>query len=239
MPSSLRHGLKCACLLLSLLLQQEAIFGQDAFLTSNETKILWQPNTVLSKDDYQGTLTLHLDSLMKKYGMEASACIGIWSVLDVPKKKKDRYRKFEKFYFAPAFDRMGSTRISDDSSQLAIENLSFDMAEYWSRWARRELQTFQDSTQATGTLTIWYQTVVDQMQHNKSSMYLGYIKDVCIDKKSGAFEDWKRLVSDLLKSTEAWTTTPEECHRLLTKTPVEPGYILAPHVMGSMFKPEE
>ena len=80
-------------------------------------------------------------SMFKKYSMTASASVGIWSILDVPKKKKDRGKKLEKVYFAPAFSKTGSAAISNDTMQIAIQAIYFDICEFAARLARKELKT--------------------------------------------------------------------------------------------------
>lgn len=175
---------------------------------------------------------------MDKYGLQATASVGIWSILDTPKKKADRHRKFERVYFAPAFEFSTSCTRTTDTLEIAKQNLYLDICEIAARWARRTLSSIQDSTKATGTLTIMYMTVKDEMHEKRKEMYRSYFKDVFLDKKPGAFEEWKRFYSKLLDETKQWATTPEECYRLMTRVPIEKGYIEAPTVMGSFKKNE-
>jgi len=93
--------------------------------------------------------------LMAKYEFSASASVGIWSILDMPEKKKDRYKKFEKVYFAPAFERTTSYTKTDDTLQIAMQNTYLDICEIWARWARKQLSNIQDSTKATGISWIY------------------------------------------------------------------------------------
>jgi hypothetical protein len=218
-----------------LVLVSQSVIGQNNYQTSDETHIFWQPNTKITKDDYQGQPTSQVDNMMDEYGFTASASVGIWSVLDIPKKKKDRYKKFEKVYFAPAFEKTTSYIRTNDSIQIEMQNLYFDICEVWARWARKELKALQDSTKATGTLSIFYMTVKEDMNKNRISMYRAYFKEVFIDKSNGAFEKWRKEIDKALEETIMWATTPDECFRLLTQKPIEDGYIMAPTLVGPLF----
>lgn len=207
-------------------------FGQTLYPTKDSVHIFWQPNVKLTSKDYQGQPTSNIEELMSKYNFSASASVGIWSILDIPEKKKDRYKKFEKVYFAPAFEKTTSFTKSGDSLQIAMQNLYFDICEVWARWARKELKSFQDSTKATGTLSILYMTIKQEMNDHRLTMYRVYFKDVFINKKEGAFAKWRQEIDKELADTKQWTTTPEECYRLMLQKPIEDGYIQAPKVVG-------
>ena len=206
--------------------------GQTNYPTQDSVHIFWQPDVKLTSKDYQGQPTSNVEDLMNKYGFSASASVGIWSILDIPKKKKDRLTKFEKVYFAPAFEKTTSFTKSDDSLQIAMQNLYFDICEVWARWARKELKSFQDSTNATGTLSILYMTIKQKMNDHRLTMYRMYFKDVFIDKKDGAFAKWRLEINKELTDLNQWATTPEECYRLMLQRPIEDGYIQAPKVVG-------
>ena len=60
-------------------------------------------------------------------------------------------------------------------------------------------------------------------------------KEVFIDKKVGAFSEWRKLINDWLSNTQKWATKPEECYRLMTEKPIEEGYIMSPYVMSPLF----
>jgi hypothetical protein len=212
--------------------------GQTNYPTRDSAHIFWQPGLRLTHLDYQGKETKQVSDIMDKYGLQATASVGIWSILDTPKKKADRYRKFEKVYFAPAFEISTSSTRTTDSLEIAKQNLYLDICEIAARWARRTLKSIQDSTKATGTLTIMYMTVKDEMHEKRLAMFNSYFKDVYDDKKPGAFEEWRNFYSKLLEDTKQWATTPEECYRLMTRKPIEKGYIEAPIVIGSFKKRE-
>jgi hypothetical protein len=210
-------------------------FGQTSYPTHDSVHIFWQPNLKLTYYDYTGQPDSIILDMMQKYQFSASASVGIWSILDIPKKKKDRYKKFEKVYFAPAFERTTSFAKSNDTLQIEMQNLYLDICEIWARWARKELKTLQDTTNSTGTLSIFYMTVKQDMNDRRLAINKAYIKEVFIDKIEGAFIKWKTDISKQLDETKQWATTPEECYRLMTGKPIEEGYIKAPTVIGPMF----
>jgi hypothetical protein len=221
-------------LFISFILIETFCNGQ-IYPTRDSIHIFWQPGLKITFNDYKGSPTAQTQEIMDKYDISVMASVGIWSVLDTPKKKRDRYRKFEKVYFAPAFERTTSYARTNDSIQIAIQNTYLDICEIWARWARQQLQSWQDTTKATGTLTIMYMTVKQEMNENRLKMYGGYFKDVIAEKKEGAFKEWRNLIEKWLDDTEQWAAKPEECYRLMTQQPIEEGYILAPTVLGPMF----
>jgi hypothetical protein len=171
---------------------------------------------------------------MEKHQFSASASVGIWSVLDYSKNKRERSRQYEKAYFAPAFDRTTSFVKTDDSIQVKMQNTFLDICEICARWARKELKMVQDSMKAPGALTIMYMTIKDRTEQMKNGMFRAYFKDVFIDRKPNAFVEWQNLIRKRLDTTKHWATTPEECYRLMTGKPIEKGYVMAPMVVGSL-----
>lgn len=224
-------------LLLTVFLETIAL-GQSTLSTRDSLHAFWQPDLKLTHRDYRGTETKEVIEVMDKYDFNASASVGVWSILDIPKRKADRYKKFEKVYFAPAFEFSTSFARTTDSLEIEKQNIYLDICEIAARWARRKLRSIQDSTKATGTLTIMYMTINDEMHEMRVGMYRSYFKDVFIDKKPNGFQEWRTFYDNLLSETKQWATTPEECYRLMTQKPIEKGYIEAPTVVGSFKKKE-
>ena len=210
------------------------IFGQINYPTKDSSHIFWQPNLKITYNDYIGEPTQEIKKIMDEYGFSASASVGIWSILDIPKKKKDRYKKMEKVYFAPAFERTTSFTETHDSLEIVMQNTYFDICEIWARWARKELANLQKEMNATGVLTTFYMTVKDEMNENRIKMYKAYFKDVFADKKENSFGEWRNTIDKLLEETKEWATTPEECFRLMIGKPLEKDYIQAPTVIGNL-----
>jgi len=204
----------------SLLLLKSS--GQTIFITKDNKHIFWQPNVKLSYSDFRGDTTTELMNFCRKYNLSAIASVGIWSVLDVPKRNKNK--KLEKVYFAPVFFKLGSIAFSQDTMQIAMQAMYFDICEYAARLARIQLEAIQDTVKSIGTLYTFYPKIEKEMQNKKLEMFHSYTKDVIIDKKPGSYESWRRFYDDMLDKTKHWATKPAECYRLLTQKPIDPDY---------------
>ncbi len=209
--------------------------AQTNYPTQDAVHVFWQPDLKITKKDYQGAPTTNSEKMLQKYDIKALSSLGIWSILDVPKKKKDRYTKMEKVYFAPAFEKNTSVAVTDDSMAIAKENVFFDICEIEARLARMEINKFMDSTKATGTISLIYMTVKNKMEDDKAKLFHAYFKDVFAEKKEGAFEKWRGMIDKRLEETKMWATTPEECYRLMTGKPVAEGYMQAKNIPGPLF----
>lgn len=205
-----------------------ACFAQNKFLTRDSIHIFWQPDLKIGLRDYRGDTTNQVMNLMRKYDFNASASIGVWSVMDIPEKPKQRRRKPEKIYIAPAFERTTSFALADDPVEIAIQNTYLDICEIWARWARERLDYISDSSNAPGTLTVMFPKVIRDMEEKRMEMNSRYSREVIIDKKSGAFEGWRDLIEKSFEDSKHWATRPEECYRLLIGRPLLPGYVEAP-----------
>lgn len=85
--------------IIGFLLNSLALFSQ------NTEWIYWQKDKPLTFQDYKGAVGACgpeiVDDSIK---IEVSACLGLWSVLDIPKSWKKGV-EYEKFYFVPCFQR--------------------------------------------------------------------------------------------------------------------------------------
>jgi hypothetical protein len=238
-----RKSMKYVGTIILVLLIRFTGFSQD-YPTRDSVHIFWQPNVKITFEDYLlSEPQEQIKNLMEEYDFSASASVGIWAILDVPevpKKKKERYRQYEKVYFAPAFERTTSFAQTNDTLQTEIQNLFFDMCEFWTRWARRELDSLQaQMDNATGVKAMFYSTIKAEMNENRVRMFQHYFKEVIIDKKENGFIEWRNLIDRMLQKTESWKTKPEECYRLMVGKPIEKGYIQAITIMGDMRKKEK
>lgn len=208
-------------------------YAQSNYPTRDSVHIFWQPNVSLTYEDFKGDTTggKYKDSY-KRIGLQAMAYVGIWSILDVPKKKKDRRKMLEKVYMAPAFDMTASYALTPDTMQIAMQQLYFDIAETWTRWARQRLTMYQDTMKGYGALFIMYSTVLKDAKTGQQQMNDAYTKEVIIDKQPGAFDKWKKIVNDKLLQTRSWATKPEDCYRFIINQPIDPDYEQSPTVLG-------
>jgi len=216
-----------------LLIVSLTSFAQVNYPTHDDAYIFWQPGITLTYNDFRGdTVGGKYTERHKEIGLQAQPYIGIWSILDVPKKKKDQGRKLEKVYIAPAFDKTASYVITNDTMQMAIQQVHFDIAETWARWARQQLSKYQDSMKGYGVALTMYSTVIKDAKAGYEQMKIAYTKDVIVDKKQGAFEKWRKIVNDQLNETNLWATKPEDCYRFITRKPIDKEYEEAPFVVG-------
>jgi hypothetical protein len=209
-------------------------YCQLDYPTQDSTHIFWQPEIKIKASDYNGDTIPMIMDLMKRYNFSASASVGIWSIVDIPKKKSERGKKMEKVYFAPAFDRTTSFTLSKDSLEINKQNLFFDICELWARSARKQLSMYQDTLKGFGTILIMYSTVKQDMEQNKKAMFYKYFKDVYIDKLPGSYNNWRSNIYKALDDSKQWATKPEECYRLMAKRPIDNSYIMAPTLVGPM-----
>ncbi|MDL2315124.1 hypothetical protein LJC16_02580 [Bacteroidales bacterium OttesenSCG-928-C19] len=215
------------------------ISGQNNYQTRDSVHIFWQPDVQITFQDFKGDISPEMKDEFEKFNYSANASLGLWSVIDIPKKwkKKKDWDKYEKIYIAPAFEKPTSIAISDDSIQIAIQITRFDIHELWARWARRQFQAIKDSMMnSTGSQSIFYTTIIEDMKENCNTMVAYYLKDVIIDKKEGSFDEWKERIQQYFAETEEWATTPEECHRFIIQKPIEKGYVKAKKLIGPMPK---
>jgi hypothetical protein len=210
------------------------INGQQIYPTRDSVHIFWQPDLKITLNDYKGDSTKEVMAILRKYDFSASASVGIWTVLDIPKKKNERGKKLEKAYFAPAFERTTSFTLTNDTLEIVKQNLYFDICEIWARWARKELQSIQDTMKSYGSISIMYTTIKKEMNDKKVEMYRSYFKDVFINKKEGSFQLWRDEVHKTLNNSTEWATKPEECYRLMSKKPIDDSYIMAPTLIGPL-----
>ena len=220
--------MRISFLLFLFILCHPAVYGQSKFLTRDSTHIFWQPGLKIGLEDYRGDTTHQVMNLMRKYDFRASASIGVWSVMDIPKKPKQRKRKPEKIYIAPAFERTTSFALTDDPMELEIQNTYLDICEIWARWARERLDFISDSSGAPGMLITMFPKVMREAEEKRMEMNSRYSREVIIDKKPSALAGWRDLIKKSFEETNRWATRPEECYRLLIGRPLLRGYIDAP-----------
>ncbi len=112
--------------------------------------------------------------------------------------------------------------------QIAIQNAYIDLCEIAARSARKYLTELVDSTKSTGMLTLVFADTKADMEKYKDNLFNDFIKDVIIDKKEGAFLEWRKKIEEYLSQTEKWATKEEDYDRFILCKPLLKGYILAP-----------
>ncbi|MDH7460357.1 hypothetical protein QEG73_03675 [Chitinophagaceae bacterium 26-R-25] len=220
--------------LLFLLIFATSVHAQSNFVTRDSLHIFWQPGTTLTLADFKGDSTGKYKEANRHSDIKTMAHIGIWSILDVPKKKKDRGKKLEKVYIAPAFEMKASYPLTSDNTQIAKQQLYFDIAEVWARWARQQFKSYQDTIPGYGIVFSMYSTVIRDMKAQQAKMNDEYTNEIIADKSPDAFAKWRKLIDTKLEETKAWATTPQDCFRFISDKPVDEDYEQSPTVMGAI-----
>lgn len=194
-------------------------YSQIEYKTENTDYIYWQPKTIIKKSDYLGDTIdkKHLIDQCKEFNIGAMACIGLHSVLDIPKRRRYRGKMYEKVYFAPAFQKTCSFIYLFDSLDLAKQRIYFDICELAARKARKKLYNLRDSMNAYGTLSTFYFTVDTSVKETQKEMNYHYTQEVYIQNLDSAYQKWRSVIDKMLLETNDFATTDEECHRFLTK----------------------
>jgi hypothetical protein len=212
-----------ASILFMMALPLSTVAGQP-FVTENQQFKGWTKETKIVYADFKGKTTEQIRRLQKEAGLQATAQVGIRATLDVPKKKKDRGRLLEKVYAAPFFFKTTSITLTRDEGELDKQRIYFDMAEVYTRMARREFEHIADSAKTYGTIWIMYQDVMSYFCLEFKKMADAYTYEALVEKKAESFQKWRDLVNEGLRETAQYATTKIDCHRLLTDKPVDPAY---------------
>ena len=213
-------------------------YGQEKYTTESSTHIFWQSDRQLTKNDFRGNGSNNPKFI--KYCDEldlcTSACVGVFAVLDIPKKKRKRGELIEKAYFVPAFEKNTSYILENDTVGIKKQKIVFDIYELSTRFARQQLTQFQDSMPGYGITTIMFKTVEARAIEMRTLLIDSYTKDIYIDKIEGAYKTWKVRIDKKLSDTEEYATRPEDCYRFVKNEPIEKGYIKAKNVVGNLDK---
>ena len=163
------------------------------------------------------------------------AYVGLFGALDIPKKKKNRGKLIEKAYFAPAFEKTTSYIIKNDSLGIEKQKLVFDIYEISARCARKELAHYQDSIGRYGILSIIFKTIWADAKELHNKMVDAFTKDIYIEHRKGAYEEWKKEVAKILEELKEFATKPDDCYRFVKMKPIDKNYIMPKTVIGNLF----
>lgn len=225
-------------IIISLLTLVTAAYTQNESLETIDRYIFWEPDIVITAEDYKGEGHFDEKEYLEEMGSHISPCIGLWSIIDVPEKISNRGEFLEKVYFVPFFDKNCSFFITNDSLQISYSDIYLDMAEVCARRARRNLQHLSDTISSRfdkplyGTLYFNYSNADKFEQEYLKRMYYTFTKEVLKEKIEGAYQKWRKLLAGILKETEEWATTPDDCYRMVSQKPIEPNYIMPELIPG-------
>ena len=106
--------MKKIILIWGLFAMYEIATAQDL---DKEQYIYWQADRKLTHTDFNGAVGGCGEILLDSIELEAAACLAIWSILDLPKNGKPGL-DYERFYFAPIFDKSKSWIKTNDSIEI-------------------------------------------------------------------------------------------------------------------------
>ncbi len=200
----------------------------------NKELIVWQPDTEISLSDYQDTISNYTHRVNELYGLNLCANIQLMSKVDIPLKKKDRGIQPELAYFGAVFCKHCSSYLKEDTTQLKHDRIFFDIAELCARKARQELESVCQIIPDYGVKTIFTHTIMAEMNDLLFSIVRGYRKEVLVDKKEGAYEEWMKMIADMLRETRDYATKPEDYTRFISNEPIRKGYTVADTIVGDL-----
>jgi hypothetical protein len=197
--------------------------------------LCWQPGQHLTVADFNRQHSDMMLRLHQEHGVQATATVAIFRVLDVPAKKHDRGQQLEQAYFVPGWLRSRSETFTADTAELARQQLFLDLAEVCCRRARKQVQALQDSLpRAYGTTYIFYPRIANECCQKYSELSQTYLMEALLEKKPGAYEKWRQQIRTQLAELEAFATTARDCERALTNRPVLPGYQLSATLFSAL-----
>ncbi|MEN8250687.1 MAG: hypothetical protein ABFS32_17270 [Bacteroidota bacterium] len=206
--------------------------------TETATHIFWEGERFLFPEDYEGEYPPTdpaLNSFCEEYGMHTMGYFGLFSVLDIPKRKKFRSKLLEKVYFAPAFDKEMSFSREGDSLGILYQQLIFDIYELSARKARSLLNFKISQTDSTyGIQRYFYKTIeADVLELNKAAID-ACMFDIYLGNVEHAYTSWRHQIDSMLNVFSDYKTTNEERLRFITNKPVDERYKKAESVVGPM-----
>jgi hypothetical protein len=133
--------------------------GQNYLPTEDKNNLYWQPNVKIDDSHFQSESNVDCIKYNEKYGVKMAANIRLKGIVDIPKSHLSRKIKNrtgdDKTYLAPVFCKNCSCILSEDSFELEINQLLFDVAEMCARGARKELFQIQEKMNTNNALCYW------------------------------------------------------------------------------------
>ncbi|SBV95642.1 hypothetical protein [uncultured Dysgonomonas sp.] len=217
-------------LILFSILTSPLLTTAQTLKTESDTHIFWQPNRKLTVADFKGECCTEerLRDLCKEKNMCTMAYTGFFSILDIPKKKKDRGKLIEKAYFAPAFEKNTSYMVfKNDTLGIEKQQIVFDIYELAARKVRKDLDDVYKTTNAYGTIHLMYGKVKDSIDKYRTTLVELFVKDTYLDNREGAYKEWREKIDEELDKLRAYATTPEDCYRFVLNKPMNEQYVMA------------
>jgi hypothetical protein len=217
--------------------------GQSQLQTEDEYNLYWQPDVKIKYSHFQSESDADCIKYNEKYGLQMSANIQLKGIVDIPKSHLSRNIKKrtgnDRLYLAPIFCKNCSCILSEDSVELVVYQLLFDVAEMCARGLRKELMETQRQMNINNVNTMFFTTIKNKWDERMRGTWASIYQDVLIQKKDGSYMEWLTLVDQLLEANKDFATQPYEIERLILGEPVEEGYEQAKTIMGVLKNNDE
>lgn len=204
------------------------LIAQIDYKTESDSFLYWQPEVKIKYLDYKGDTTSAGMDLCRKYKIHNLGEVHIQYVLDIPIKERKRGKFLEKAYIAPVFCKHCSFSIKQDSIEMLQDQVYFDIAEYCSRIARIQLDTFRVILPGYGAYVLNFATITNDMDNMMHEMFGSYTYQLY--NEDSAYIKWRLLLDKGLARTQKYATKPEECYRLLINSPIDKDYMRAEYI---------
>lgn len=156
--------------------------GQNHLQTEDKDNLYWQPDVEIDYSHFQSESDADCIKYNEKYGLKMSANIQLQGIVDVTKSHLSRKIKKrtgnDKLYLAPIFCKNCSCILSEDSVELVVYQLLFDVAEMCARGLRKELIEIQQQMNINNVNTMFFTTVKNkwmkecgELGHQSIKMY--------------------------------------------------------------------
>ncbi len=171
---------------------------------------------------------------MKNLVSKCLSNIGLRGVVDIPKNKNNG--KHDKLYLAPVFCRNCSCKLQEDSLDLKLTHLLFDLAEISARQIRKELSNQQKQMNVDNINSIFYATSKNKWEKIMRGSWATIFEEIYTEKKDGSYDSWRQMVDELMEQDKEFQTTAEDCHRFVLNKPLEKEYKMAESIMNDLSK---
>lgn len=214
--------------------------GQNYLPTEDTNNLYWQPNVKIEYSHFQSESNVDCIKYNEKYGVKMSANIQLKGIVDIPKSHLSRKIKNragdDRVYLAPVFCKNCSCILSEDSFELEIYRLLFDVAEMCARGARKELIQTQEQMNINNVNTMFFTTIRNKWDERMRGTWAAIFQDVLIQKKDNGYTDWRKLIDELMEENKDFSTQPIEIKRLILGAPIEQDYVQAKSIIGDLKK---
>lgn len=195
--------------------------------------IYWQPDTKFTFNDFRKIPDSISIATIERYKVPSLVNIQIHAVLDYPKDANKIEKYPEKIYYAPVFCKDCSLLIDNDSSSLLLAKLYIDIAEVCARKSRMLIQEIRNNGhQSDGFVGAIAIGIIDKMYKEMADIFGQIGTDILIDKKDGAYEEWRQKYDLELANTLPYATTKKDVERMLREKPYSKKYQQAYAIYG-------